>query len=583
MSLETLLSQIDEYVDDSKRYAIALEGEWGSGKTHFINTALRKHLRESRHIKLIRVSLFGIRSADDLYERLTTTYFHLNADKDSRLKRGAAQVGRTGVQAVSSFAANTLKQCNIQISIGPQAITTLLGRNIIVVFDDCERTADGVADTNLLGAINDLVEGIGCKVILVSNDISRIDSLLREKLIWKTLRYSPEPEELFDAVLSHSLSGFETPNNHFLEACRMGAIQARCDNARAMIKSAPLLKMILSSPILSDDQFTPIERERVVTDCARLVLLTYSNKNPSTPIETKGSITQSLPFSNYYQTDLIDRFFSNQQNPSPQEIDDALSNYLHFCYPSTPRDRCLKELVSKQSELEYLNDADVEKISSDLSSHLKEHVVNDPDLLWDALILNWIFFDLGFPQALTMSTARDAAENSLDANSSAFLEAFRDIIQLQRPLSPDDPLTKMLTNLVNYCQKKQEQSLVSEIMSEMDKTDALDRGSYLYQKIACDEVIDTNVLFSLPPAAIAKCFEKGSAPSQVSIIKLIRQIKEKDSLGQGETEWLVKLEKQFDELNVSSRMGKGRLSVMKNAIQEIIEKDDAMRAAKGTK
>ena len=250
---------------------------------------------------------------------------------------------------------------------------------------------------------------------------------------------------------------------------------------------------------------------------------------------------------------------------------------------SRKRDRCLKELVSKQSELEYLNDADVEKISSDLSSHLKEHVVNDPDLLWDALILNWIFFDLGFPQALTMSTARDAAENSLDANSSAFLEAFRDIIQLQRPLSPDDPLTKMLTNLVNYCQKKQEQSLVSEIMSEMDKTDALDRGSYLYQKIACDEVIDTNVLFSLPPAAIAKCFEKGSAPSQVSIIKLIRQIKEKDSLGQGETEWLVKLEKQFDELNVSSRMGKGRLSVMKNAIQEIIEKDDAMRAAKGTK
>lgn len=63
---DQLIGHIDSYLKDKdNQYAIALEGDWGSGKTRFIEEKLAKHL-EGGEYDLVRVSMFGISTADDL-------------------------------------------------------------------------------------------------------------------------------------------------------------------------------------------------------------------------------------------------------------------------------------------------------------------------------------------------------------------------------------------------------------------------------------------------------------------------------------------------------------------------------------
>ena len=45
-STEQLIKQIDSYLHDKhRRYAIALEGAWGSGKTRFLEKKVAPHLK----------------------------------------------------------------------------------------------------------------------------------------------------------------------------------------------------------------------------------------------------------------------------------------------------------------------------------------------------------------------------------------------------------------------------------------------------------------------------------------------------------------------------------------------------------
>ncbi len=84
-STDQLIKQIDSYLHDKHhRYAIALEGAWGSGKTRFLEKKVAPHLK-NENIDLVRVSMFGVSSADDLYERIAMALVHLS-DRSKRMQ-----------------------------------------------------------------------------------------------------------------------------------------------------------------------------------------------------------------------------------------------------------------------------------------------------------------------------------------------------------------------------------------------------------------------------------------------------------------------------------------------------------------
>ena len=570
MFTDPLLTQIDEYIDDAdNRYAIALVGDWGSGKTHFVNTTLRQHLKKSRGKRLCRVSLFGIRSASELYERLATTDLHLNADKDSRLKRTGALAVQAGARTLSSATVSVLGKFNVDISVGAQAVTAILGRKTVIVFDDCERVSDKSVDIDLLGAINNLVEGIDCKVILISKDISRIDSNLREKVIWKTLRYSPNPEELFDAVLADQLRGNIAHKESFIDACRTGASQAKCNNARAMIKSNKLLRMILSSPILSNKQFTDAEKTRVVADCTKQTFLKCMGEPSTTPSGACDSILQPFAFEKYCQTSLIDKFFDDPQGLCQEEVDALLTSYFTYCFPLTQSDRQLRELINRRTELMYMDDAEVKEISSSLSEHLQTQIVNDPNLLCDALALNLILSDIGFNQALTAEDALIAAKNSIDSRPNEFLTALGTELEIQQSICSDCEQAKLLQQLVDYCKAKQTDTLITGIRKKLDSAAASAKGTVLFQELTRNGADGIEIIFDFSALDVATYFEKGDAQSQANLINLMNRLVEKTPLAHDKHAWLEELKEALNESVISSLMGQRRLAVIQDAIKKI--------------
>ena len=91
-STEQLIKQIDSYLHDKhRRYAIAIEGAWGSGKTRFLEKKVAPHLK-NENIDLVRISMFQDLSADDLYERIAMALIHLS----DRSKRAQSAIGTIG-------------------------------------------------------------------------------------------------------------------------------------------------------------------------------------------------------------------------------------------------------------------------------------------------------------------------------------------------------------------------------------------------------------------------------------------------------------------------------------------------------
>ena len=73
--MEDLVESILDYVRaDYTDYAIMINGEWGSGKTHFWNNKIRKKIDSmkfnGKQYKTIYMSLYGISNLEDISKKI---------------------------------------------------------------------------------------------------------------------------------------------------------------------------------------------------------------------------------------------------------------------------------------------------------------------------------------------------------------------------------------------------------------------------------------------------------------------------------------------------------------------------------
>ena len=75
----TLLKEVMYYCnEENPTGALLLEGEWGCGKTFFINNTLKSALQDS-HV-FVRISLFGIQNAEELQKAVKKKWLETIAD-----------------------------------------------------------------------------------------------------------------------------------------------------------------------------------------------------------------------------------------------------------------------------------------------------------------------------------------------------------------------------------------------------------------------------------------------------------------------------------------------------------------------
>lgn len=190
---------INEFLDyylnlNEPQYAVLLSGKWGSGKTHFIKQFKEKN---KSSYKFIHISLFGLKSKEDIHKQVIFKLFGLENDN---LTKATDFIGKFIKGILNKYAGVNIALSDIPIDV---ALKRESNQKVIFIFDDLERIDTGLSE--VLGYINVLVEELGQRIILLANEDEIKDRLFydtfKEKTIGKTFQIEQDFETAFETFL----------------------------------------------------------------------------------------------------------------------------------------------------------------------------------------------------------------------------------------------------------------------------------------------------------------------------------------------------------------------------------------------
>ena len=166
LSDEELLGEIKYYVGNKfYNYAVMIDGDWGSGKTHFVKQVLLPELKKETKTS-IYISLYGVRNIGELSKKIYIEFLLKDkADKiNPTLLTGATEALDVVSGLISPFIGKygdiEIKEKKIQNLV--QKIVPI--KDCILIFDDLERCNCPMKE--ILGYINGFVEQAGMKVLI---------------------------------------------------------------------------------------------------------------------------------------------------------------------------------------------------------------------------------------------------------------------------------------------------------------------------------------------------------------------------------------------------------------------------------
>ncbi|MGF6809565.1 hypothetical protein OKW30_004691 [Paraburkholderia sp. Clong3] len=197
MSPDGVKNSIFELVTDSNNAVVAMSGKWGTGKT-WLWRSIKKDVEDKIGRPTLYVSLFGIRSADEMKLRLLADAA-LHGD-ESKLKRETIKTLSTGMRVLRRLHPGAALLNDLAL-LSMDAVL----KDRFVVIDDIERAQSSFALDELLGFINQFAEHINTRFLLILNigelkDVERWDAL-REKVIQHEISLEPSAINAFDIAL----------------------------------------------------------------------------------------------------------------------------------------------------------------------------------------------------------------------------------------------------------------------------------------------------------------------------------------------------------------------------------------------
>jgi hypothetical protein len=241
-------------------FAIMIDGEWGSGKTHFWKNEIEKPVRESNTLesfklvsnnysnkKIIYISLYGLNKLEDIDNNITTELFTpktLDSFKkhipkiNSLMHSGLSIIKLAGLTSIKDEIFKLIKENKLDKNFN----------EIILCFDDLERSSLQI--DLVLGYINRFVEHNNIKTIIICNE-SEIDKenekykRIKEKLIGFTYRHEPSIEEIIQNLIEpYSVLVKNTINDNLLVI--QGVIKCSgCNNLRTIKHSLSFVNTII--------------------------------------------------------------------------------------------------------------------------------------------------------------------------------------------------------------------------------------------------------------------------------------------------------------------------------------------------
>lgn len=160
-SKEFIIEVIEKYINSKViDSAVMINGEWGSGKTYFIQKILCPFIESKLNRKCIYVSLNGVSRTDDISKEIFIRSLPIN---DVKLPNW--------LQKIKSYGVEVGKVVFDKFSISDESVDYSSLANIkecILIFDDLERSLIEIKE--LLGYINRFVEHESVPTIIVANE-----------------------------------------------------------------------------------------------------------------------------------------------------------------------------------------------------------------------------------------------------------------------------------------------------------------------------------------------------------------------------------------------------------------------------
>ena len=185
--MEDLVESILDYIrSDYTDYAVMLNGEWGSGKTHFWNNKIKKKIESmqlnGKRYTTIYMSLYGISNLEEISKKIfmeTTQLMDKNLRKfmNAHDQQTIPEYAKTGIDMANFFG---VTQNGDKIDYAEFFSTD----DKVLCFDDLERANVDVID--ILGYINNFVEHDHIKTIIICNEKELATKLKSSNLEMKT-------------------------------------------------------------------------------------------------------------------------------------------------------------------------------------------------------------------------------------------------------------------------------------------------------------------------------------------------------------------------------------------------------------
>lgn len=180
MTNQELNSYIKHYLENDKTHsAIMLTGDWGSGKSYYIQHELIPFLNSNAVNRCVTVSLYGL---SDLSEISKSIYLELKGKNkpvkrfrsfiDKILKKRSKEIVAYGKIAGVTLLKGLFNRGGLELN-APDKVMEELYQSIdlsgkLLIIEDAERSKIQMSD--LLGYINSLVETDSVKVLVVANE-----------------------------------------------------------------------------------------------------------------------------------------------------------------------------------------------------------------------------------------------------------------------------------------------------------------------------------------------------------------------------------------------------------------------------
>ncbi len=247
MTEKEITAEVLRYLsDNSYRYAIMIDGEWGCGKTYYVKNKLIPAILDhqsgaEKPIKPKYLSFYGCKSVSEAQENIVYTLASEYSKEKLPSLMARAKMGSENLMLSSWKIAKAIRDtCAPSVNIYDIAGKWLNLSSFVFIFDDLERCSCPLND--LFGFINSLVEHEGVKVILVAN----------EKEIHMTS--TDERKELQYLVALHSEIQFPEQTDF---------LGSKINNPTLNLEELDRRVSYLFSPPLTDDTFAKI-REKLI-------------------------------------------------------------------------------------------------------------------------------------------------------------------------------------------------------------------------------------------------------------------------------------------------------------------------------